>query len=108
MNAVNAYETRRRNATSIVFMGVMAAEFGDELEAYKQPTLASSQAPATDYSVVRHACQSLTYILMHPPGPRLPMFSPIRRCAIDLIGRAFPVWEPFLGMPFIILLYFFT
>jgi hypothetical protein len=30
--AANAYETRRRNATSIVMLGVLAAEFGSEFE----------------------------------------------------------------------------
>lgn len=101
MNSVNAFETRKRNAISIVFLGVMGSEFGSEFEAYKLPGHSNdaSALPATnaDYSVVRHTCHALNYILLQPPSARLPAYSPIRRCAVDLVGRGFSVWQPYLG-----------
>ena len=98
VNSVNAFETRKRHAISIVFLGVIGSEFGPEFESYKLPGHSPDASPAvSDYSVVRHTCHALNYILLQPPSARLPAYSPIRRCAVDLVGRGFAVWQPYLG-----------
>lgn len=40
----------------------------------------------------------LTFLLLQPPSPKLPPHSTIRRTAIDLIGRGFTVWEPYMDV----------
>ncbi|KAL4617309.1 WD repeat-containing protein 7 isoform X2 [Arapaima gigas] len=104
----NSYEERRKQATAIVLLGVIGAEFGAEIEPPKLLSRARTSAQAPDgfglttggsnYSLARHTCESLTFLLLQPPSPKLPPHSTIRRTAIDLIGRGFTVWEPYMDV----------
>ncbi|XP_048021920.1 WD repeat-containing protein 7 isoform X3 [Megalobrama amblycephala] len=104
----NSYEERRKQATAIVLLGVIGAEFGAEIEPPKLPSRArtSTQVPegfgltsgGSNYSLARHTCKALTFLLLQPPSPKLPPHSTIRRTAIDLIGRGFTVWEPYMDV----------
>ncbi|NWQ69476.1 WDR7 protein, partial [Neopipo cinnamomea] len=105
-----SYEERRKQATAIVLLGVIGAEFGAEIEPPKLLTRprSSSQIPegfgltsgGSNYSLARHTCEypALTFLLLQPPSPKLPAHSTIRRTAIDLIGRGFTVWEPYMDV----------
>lgn len=46
---------------------------------------------------------ALTHLLLAPPSPKLPAYTPLRRAAIDLIGRGFTVWEPYLDVSKVLL-----
>ncbi|XP_023684469.1 WD repeat-containing protein 7 isoform X2 [Paramormyrops kingsleyae] len=104
----NSYEERRKQATAIVLLGVIGAEFGAEIEPPKLLSRArtTTQAPdgfglttgGSNYSLARHTCKALTFLLLQPPSPKLPPYSTIRRTAIDLIGRGFTVWEPYMDV----------
>ncbi|KAK2827701.1 hypothetical protein Q7C36_018627 [Tachysurus vachellii] len=104
----NSYEERRKQATAIVLLGVIGAEFGAEIEPPRLPSRSrtSGQAPdgfglttgGSNYSLARHTCKALTFLLLQPPSPKLPAHSTIRRTAIDLIGRGFTVWEPYMDV----------
>ncbi|XP_069369781.1 WD repeat-containing protein 7 isoform X2 [Paralichthys olivaceus] len=105
----NSYEERRKQATAIVLLGVIGAEFGAEIEPPKGSVRARTggQAPegfgltsggSSNYSLARHTCKALTFLLLQPPSPKLPPHSTIRRTAIDLIGRGFTVWEPYMDV----------
>lgn len=52
----------------------------------------------TDSALIRFAGKALTFLLLQPPSPKLPPHSTIRRTAIDLIGRGFTVWEPYMDV----------
>ncbi|XP_056369770.1 WD repeat-containing protein 7 isoform X2 [Oenanthe melanoleuca] len=103
-----SYEERRKQATAIVLLGVIGAEFGAEIEPPKLLSRArsSSQIPegfglttgGSNYSLARHTCKALTFLLLQPASARLPAHSTIRRTAIDLIGRGFTVWEPYMDV----------
>ncbi|XP_066567021.1 WD repeat-containing protein 7 isoform X2 [Amia ocellicauda] len=104
----SSYEERRKQATAIVLLGVIGAEFGAEIEPPKLLSRArtATQAPdgfglttgGSNYSLARHTCKALTFLLLQPPSPKLPPHSTIRRTAIDLIGRGFTVWEPYMDV----------
>lgn len=47
--------------------------------------------------------KALTFLLQQPPSRKLPAYSPIRRAAIDLIGRGFTVWEPYVEVSAVLL-----
>ncbi|XP_029921595.1 WD repeat-containing protein 7 [Myripristis murdjan] len=105
----NSYEERRKQATAIVLLGVIGAEFGAEIEPPKGAARARTggQVPegfgptsggSSNYSLARHTCKALTFLLLQPPSPKLPPHSTIRRTAIDLIGRGFTVWEPYMDV----------
>lgn len=46
---------------------------------------------------------ALSHLLLAPSTPKLPAFTPLRRAAIDLIGRGFTVWEPYLDITKVLL-----
>ncbi|XP_051866569.1 WD repeat-containing protein 7 isoform X3 [Pristis pectinata] len=104
----SSFEERRKQATAIVLLGVIGAEFGAEIEPPKLPTRTrnTSQVPegfgltsgGSNYSLARHTCKALTFLLLQPPSSKLPAHSTIRRTAIDLIGRGFTVWEPYMDV----------
>lgn len=52
---------------------------------------------------VTSAGKALTFLLLQPPSPKLPLHTPIRRAAIDLLGRGFTVWEPYLDVSSVLL-----
>lgn len=46
---------------------------------------------------------ALAHLLLSPPTSKLPGHTPLRRAAIDLIGRGFTVWEPYLDVSKVLL-----
>ncbi|ESO96910.1 hypothetical protein LOTGIDRAFT_159662 [Lottia gigantea] len=107
-----SFESRRKQATAIVMLGVVGAEFGHEIEPSRrkveETNKKGSRKPQegfslTNYSLSRHTSKALTFLLLTPPNSRLPAHTPIRRAAIDLIGRGFTVWEPYLDVSAVLL-----
>lgn len=47
--------------------------------------------------------KALTFLLLQPPSQSLPAFTLIRRAAVDLLGRGFTVWEPYLDVSSVLL-----
>nr|XP_039254137.1 WD repeat-containing protein 7-like [Styela clava] len=108
-----SYETRRRQATAVIILGVIGAEFGQEMEPSRSNNASPSKSQSkseipegfklTNYSMARNTCKALVYLLLYPASPRLPANAPIRRAAIDLIGRGFTVWEPYVEVSAVLL-----
>ncbi|RWS12537.1 WD repeat-containing protein 7-like protein, partial [Dinothrombium tinctorium] len=104
-------EGRRKQSTAIVLLGVIGAEYGHEIEHSKRKTGDDSQRKRSivegfgpgNYSLARHTSHALAYLLLHPPTKSLPAHTSLRRAAIDLIGRGFTVWEPYLDVTKILL-----
>ncbi|XP_042885896.1 WD repeat-containing protein 7-like isoform X4 [Penaeus japonicus] len=85
-------EGRRKQATAIILLGVIGAYHGqDSAEGFGLGNLAMQTSKA------------LAYLVLAPACPKLPGHTPLRRAAIDLIGRGFPVWEPYLDVAKILL-----
>lgn len=109
--ASSSFESRKKQATAIVMLGVIGAEFGHEIEPSRRKLeeLKKNKKSAQDgftlqnYSLARHTSKALTFLLQQPPSRKLPAYSPIRRAAIDLIGRGFTVWEPYVEVSAVLL-----
>ncbi|KAL0613158.1 WD repeat-containing protein 7, partial [Plecturocebus cupreus] len=71
--------------------GVIVAHCSLKLLGSKDPLASTSQVAGT-------VGKALTFLLLQPPSPKLPPHSTIRRTAIDLIGRGFTVWEPYMDV----------
>ncbi|XP_064096982.1 WD repeat-containing protein 7-like isoform X3 [Macrobrachium nipponense] len=85
-------EGRKKQATAIILLGVIGAYHGqDSAEGFGLGNLAMQTSKA------------LAYLVLAPGSPKLPAHTPLRRAAIDLIGRGFPVWEPYLDVAKILL-----
>ncbi|VDK45203.1 unnamed protein product [Gongylonema pulchrum] len=81
-------QIRRNQATAVILLGVMGAEFAEEMN-----KLEASRATA----------QCLLELLVAPATQLLPFHSPLRRAAIDLLGRGFSVWQPHLDISKVLL-----
>ena len=106
-------EGRRKQTTAIILLGVIGAEYGNEIET-KKPRLPDIESEkrksvvegfggAGNYSLARHTSHALAYLLLAKPSRALPPHTSLRRAAIDLIGRGFPVWEPYLDISKVLL-----
>lgn len=102
-------EMRRKQSTAIILLGVIGSEYGEGVENLKQSRRPSGEEMIRKRSIVegfgtnnsslaRHTSRALAYLLEAPPSPALPSHSPLRRAAIDLLGRGFVVWEPYLDV----------
>ncbi|XP_041377022.1 WD repeat-containing protein 7-like isoform X4 [Gigantopelta aegis] len=106
-----SFESRRRQATAIVMLGVIGAEFGHEIEPSRRKPEEVKKGKKNvqegfslaNYNLARHTSKALTFLLLTPPSSRLPSHTPIRRAAIDLLGRGFTVWEPHLDVSSVLL-----
>lgn len=109
-----SYEARRRQATAVIILGVIGAEFGQEMEPSRSNTSSPFKSAShhddipdgfklSNYSLARNTCKALVYLLLHPASSRLPAHAPIRRGAIDLLGRGFTVWEPYIEVSAVLL-----
>ncbi|GIY45623.1 WD repeat-containing protein 7 [Caerostris extrusa] len=93
----SATEGKRKQTTAIVLLGVIGAEYGHEIETNKKKTPDDQKRR----SVVDG--QALAFLLLVPPSPSFPAHTALRRAAIDLIGRGFTVWQPYLDVSKILL-----
>nr|CTP81986.1 BMA-RBC-2 [Brugia malayi] len=83
------HQIRRNQATSLILLGVIGSEFPDEM---------------SKLDISRATAQSLLELLIAPPTTLLPYHSPLRRAAVDLIGRGFSVWQPHLDITKLLLI----
>ncbi|VBB32022.1 unnamed protein product, partial [Acanthocheilonema viteae] len=82
-------QIRRNQTTSLILLGVIGAEFPDEM---------------SKLDISRATAQSLLELLIAPSTTLLPFHSPLRRAAVDLIGRGFSVWQPHLDITKLLLI----
>uniref|UniRef100_A0A4W6D5E0 WD repeat domain 7 n=1 Tax=Lates calcarifer TaxID=8187 RepID=A0A4W6D5E0_LATCA len=94
----NSYEERRKQATAIVLLGVIGGSVRARTGGQAPEGFGLTSGGSSNYSLARHTCKALTFLLLQPPSPKLPPHSTIRRTAIDLIGRGFTVWEPYMDV----------
>ncbi|XP_055932203.1 WD repeat-containing protein 7-like isoform X1 [Argiope bruennichi] len=106
----SATEGKRKQTTAIVLLGVIGAEYGHEIETNKKKTPEDQKRRSvvdgfglSNYSLARYTSQALAFLLLVPPSPSFPAHTALRRAAIDLIGRGFTVWQPYLDVSKILL-----
>lgn len=129
-------ELKRKQTTAVVLLGVIGAEFGQDISTDSKypiiaidvhfPQFSISLIRIANNSTKRHSDQrrkssvvegfgignnnlarltsmALTHLLLAPPTVKLPAHTALRRAAIDLIGRGFTVWEPYLDVSKVLL-----
>jgi WD repeat-containing protein 7 len=107
-------ELKRKQSTAVVLLGVIGAEFGQDASNDESQKKANDLNQRRKSSIVegfglgnnnlaRLTALALTHLLLAPATPKLPAYTPLRRAAIDLIGRGFTVWEPYLDVSKVLL-----
>lgn len=110
-------ELKRKQACAVILLGVIGAEFGQDIsidggEKQQQAKRVTDQRRKSSVvegfgignnNLARLTSMALTHLLLAPATPKLPAFTPLRRAAIDLIGRGFTVWEPYLDVSKVLL-----
>ncbi|EDW32752.1 GL18216 [Drosophila persimilis] len=115
-------ELKRKQTTAVILLGVIGAEFGQDIS-QESPNHRGSISLATGATgqsgerrissvvegfgiannLARLTSMALAHLLYAPPSPKLPQYTPLRRAAIDLLGRGFTVWEPYLDVSKVLL-----
>ncbi|KAL3288183.1 hypothetical protein HHI36_002633 [Cryptolaemus montrouzieri] len=106
-------ELKRKYSTAIILLGVIGAEFGQDITSTDNSKKRSSEdrrkssgaegfGPGNN-NLARLTAMALSHLLLAPPTPKLPAYVSLRRAAIDLIGRGFTVWAPFLDISKVLL-----
>nr|CAH7751890.1 unnamed protein product [Callosobruchus chinensis] len=85
-------ELKRKQSTAVILLGVIGAEFGQDIT-----------GGAGNNNLARLTAMALSHLLLAAPSPKLPAHIPLRRAAIDLIGRGFTIWAPFLDISKVLL-----
>lgn len=110
-------ELKRKQTTAVVLLGVIGAEFGQDISIDAQAGTAGKKIPVDqrrkssvvegfgigNNNLARLTSMALTHLLLAPHSSKLPAYTPLRRAAIDLIGRGFTVWEPYLDVSKVLL-----
>ncbi|XP_044011443.1 WD repeat-containing protein 7 isoform X4 [Aphidius gifuensis] len=106
-------ELKRKQTTAVVLLGVIGAEFGQDVATVYQKkdgdtTIRRKSSVVEGFGIgnnnlARHTSMALTHLLHAPGSSKLPLHTSLRRAAIDLIGRGFTVWEPYLDVSKILL-----
>ncbi|XP_055913276.1 WD repeat-containing protein 7 [Eupeodes corollae] len=109
-------ELKRKQNTAVILLGVIGAEFGQDISQDSPkngPGKSTTTGERRKSSVVegfgiannlaRLTSMALAHLLYAPPSAKLPQYTPLRRAAIDLLGRGFTVWEPYLDVSKVLL-----
>ena len=97
----SAVAARRNQTTAVILCGVLGALFDLEQERSGGGNVADP--PALHPALVRLTAKALMYLVLAPPSDTMPSHTPLRRAAIDLIGRGFTLWEPHLEVSKVLL-----
>ncbi|XP_023310546.1 WD repeat-containing protein 7 isoform X2 [Anoplophora glabripennis] len=106
-------ELKRKQSTAVILLGIIGAEFGQDItggdnnkkrssEDRRKSSVVEGFGPGNN-NLARLTSMALSHLLLAPPSPKLPAHIPLRRAAIDLIGRGFTVWAPFLDISKVLL-----
>lgn len=92
---------RRNQTTAVILCGVIGALF--DLEHERSGVKDGCPPPALGTNMTRLTAKALMYLVLVPANASLPSHTPLRRAAIDLIGRGFVLWEPHLEVSKVLL-----
>ncbi|CAH0550599.1 unnamed protein product [Brassicogethes aeneus] len=107
-------ELKRKQSTAVILLGVIGAEFGQDItntdtnnkkrtaDDRRKSSVVEGFGPGNN-NLARLTSMALSHLLLAPPSVKLPAHIPLRRAAIDLIGRGFTVWAPFLDISKVLL-----
>ncbi|XP_008202181.1 WD repeat-containing protein 7 isoform X3 [Nasonia vitripennis] len=104
-------ELKRKQTTAVVLLGVIGAEFGQDVTTNNQKRDNDQRRKSSvvegfgigNNNLSRLTSIALTHLLYAPNSQKLPLHTALRRAAIDLIGRGFTVWEPYLDVSRVLL-----
>ncbi|XP_055328610.1 WD repeat-containing protein 7-like isoform X2 [Paramacrobiotus metropolitanus] len=106
--SIYSVEYRKKQSVAILLLGIIGAEFGAEtLSPVRTPTGDRTPTGRPDNlqftdPVIRLVGKALSYIVVNQ-DEKLQPYSSLRRSAVDLLGRGFVVWEPFLDVGHVLL-----
>jgi hypothetical protein len=98
----NSNRIRRKQFVSIIILSLIGAEFGQDINSNK------NQAPfktipqgfsLEDHSILKRISTALSNLVTN----KALQYDITRRAAIDLIGRGFTIWEPFIQPTYVLL-----
>ncbi len=100
-NNIRLNRIRRKQYVAIIVLSLIGAEFGQDINTNKSQ--ASKNIPQgfslEDHSILKRISTALSNLVTNKNLG----YDITRRAALDLIGRGFTVWEPFIQPTFVLL-----
>ncbi|CAF2728393.1 unnamed protein product [Rotaria sp. Silwood2] len=97
---------KRQQLLSIVFMGIICARYGQEVEHAKQSSVTIKGFSVESPEIILNLSHILASLLSSSNFDHIPLHTAIRRTAIDLIGHGYTTWEPYLDIGQVLLTLF--
>ncbi|OUC39751.1 WD domain, G-beta repeat protein [Trichinella nativa] len=97
-STINNDHMKHRQEVATVLLGVIGAAFSHELLNCSTDQIVLLESNKRQISVPLITCQSLFECIVQPDSPSLPSNCTLRRSCIDLLGRGFAVWQPYLDI----------
>ncbi|KRY58744.1 WD repeat-containing protein 7 [Trichinella britovi] len=97
-STINNDHMKHRQEVATVLLGVIGAAFSHELLNCSTDQIVLLESNKRQISVPLVTCQSLFECIVQPDSPSLPSNCTLRRSCIDLLGRGFAVWQPYLDI----------
>ena len=98
----NSHRIRRKQFVAIIVLSLIGAEFGQDVNSNKSQTPYKTIPQGfslEDHSILKRISTALSNLVTN----KSLHYDVTRRAAIDLIGRGFSIWEPFIQPTYILL-----
>lgn len=91
----NSNRIRRKQFVAIIILSVIGAEFGQDINDFKNE--AQNKKIPKGFSLEDHTnLKNISNILSELVTNKTLQYDITRRASIDLMGRGFNIWEPFI------------
>lgn len=105
-----AIPTQQQQATALIILGMIGAEFHSEEQSAKRRTSdhigsarKGAEGESMDPNVARLTAKALQNMLLEKPHAKSPLYSNLRCSSAELLGRGFQLWEKYVDIPQVVM-----
>ncbi len=111
LEAAQQPATQQQQATAIVILGMIGAEFSDNSKSLRKTVVekdgkkvsSPSDLEVMDPAIARHTAKTLQALLLEKPTSKTGLYSNLRCSAAELLGRGFNLWEKYVDIPQVVM-----
>ena len=104
--------TQQQQATALVILGMIGAEFSYAGKAQSRPksgekgakkAVGLSDLEIMDPAIARQTAKTLQAVLLERPTSKSGLYSNLRCSTVELLGRGFNLWEKYVDIPQVVM-----
>ncbi len=90
--------TQQQRSTALIILGMIGAEFNSSEHKGDAHYKGGGEPEVMDPAVARLTAKTLQGVLLEKPSSSSPIHSNLRCSAAELLGRGFPLWERYVDI----------